>query len=65
MDKSEKKSVPLERRTLKSYTDKDGNYYKGIENELRDLESEVSRRSSGKSEEGSSKVDGASRNAQF
>jgi hypothetical protein len=61
VSESGKKSVPLERRTLKSYTDKNGNYHKGIEEELRDLESEISRRSSGESEEGGSKVDGASR----
>ncbi len=64
VDKSENKSVPLESRTLKSYTDKDGNYHKGIEEELRDLESEISGRSSGESEEGSGKVDWSSRNAQ-
>lgn len=40
---SEKKSVPLERRTLKSYTDRDANYHKGVEEELRELEEEISR----------------------
>ncbi|MBQ8949153.1 MAG: strawberry notch C-terminal domain-containing protein [Prevotella sp.] len=64
VDESQKKTVPLERRTLKSYTDKDGNYHKGIEEELRDLESEISGRSSGENQGGSSEVGGTSRNAQ-
>jgi hypothetical protein len=54
---SEKKSVPLERRTLKSYTDKDGNYHKGIEEELRDLESEISGRGADENQTSGQEVD--------
>ena len=43
VNESEKKSVPLERRTMKSYTDKDGNYHTGIEEEIAGLESDIAR----------------------
>lgn len=39
---SEKKSVPLERRTMKSYTDSKGVYHEGIEDELARIEGEIS-----------------------
>jgi hypothetical protein len=47
----------LERRTLKSYTDKDGNYHKGIEEELRDLESEISGRGADENQTSGQEVD--------
>ena len=42
-EESAEKDVPLERRTTKSYTDKDGNYHKGIEEELAELEADITR----------------------
>ena len=47
----------MERRTLKSYTDKDGNYHKGIEEELRDLESEISGRGADENKTSGQEVD--------
>lgn len=47
----------MERRTLKSYTDKDGNYHKGIEEELRDLESEISGRGADENQTSGQEVD--------
>lgn len=42
-EEPEKKSVPLERRTLKSYTDSEGNYHTGIEEEIAGLEADIAR----------------------
>jgi hypothetical protein len=42
VSESGKKAVPLERRTMKSNKDKNGNYHEGIEEELARLESEIS-----------------------
>jgi hypothetical protein len=42
-EESQNNSVPLERRTLKSYTDKDGNYHKGIEEEIAELDADITR----------------------
>ena len=47
----------MERRTLKSYTDEDGNYHKGIEEELRDLESEISGRGADENQTSGQEVD--------
>ena len=53
---SEKNSVPLERRTLKSYTDKNGTYHQGIEEELRELEAAISRLERGETESNAGEV---------
>ena len=44
---SDGKAVPLERRTLKSYTDKDGNHHRGIEEEIAGLEADITRAGAG------------------
>lgn len=41
-EESQNKDVPLERRVMKSYTDKDGVYHEGIEEELERIESSIS-----------------------
>ena len=43
VNNSNEKVVPLEQRTLKSYKDKDGNYHRGIEEELTGLEADIAR----------------------
>jgi len=60
---SDGKAVPLERRTLKSYTDKDGNHHRGIEEEIAELESDISRTGAGdvRVSEGSPEVHTSSR----
>ena len=42
VSESEEKSVPLPQRTRKSYTDGKGNYHRGLEEELADIEAAIS-----------------------
>lgn len=43
INESSKNNVPLERRAMKSYTDRYGNYNRGIEEELSELEADINR----------------------